>query len=557
MKKQVLLLTLFTFLSFYSFGQAQRRVMVEEATNASCGPCASQNPAFDALLAQNANMVTVIKYHGWWPGYDPMYEHNIDENTARINYYAINSVPRAIVDGQYDGQPMGVTQSLLNSYANVQSPFEEIAIYHYLSPNLDSIYVFMRIQAAQDYSENFLRGMCAVVEKHIHYNNAPGSNGEKDFFDVMKKMLPNSAGTQLQSSWNDGEYKIIAQVWELENVFDTEQLSVIGFVQNSNSKIVRQSGVSSSEPFAPLFAIDAAPAGILNLTSTTCLDKVSPVLSIANYGSQNLASANIHYSINGGEEQVMSWTGNVEYLKLKNIPLPDIEFDLLEDNELKVYLSDVNGSGDEYPSNDTIRFNFGRSISVMDNISLMIKLDGSPEETTWEVINSAGEVVFEGGPYSTPNGFVSQTLNFQVSDCYKFTIYDAGNNGINLPGFFTLFKGSTQILTGSAFGSEASQMFSGDLTVGTSEIEFDANLTIYPNPLANEGVVDFVLFHNSDVKINLLNQMGQHVKQIVDGNLNAGTHNLKFRTADLSQGIYFMEVVIGNKKEIKKISVVK
>jgi hypothetical protein len=35
--------------------QSQRFVMFEEFTNASCGPCASQNPAFDALLSANAH----------------------------------------------------------------------------------------------------------------------------------------------------------------------------------------------------------------------------------------------------------------------------------------------------------------------------------------------------------------------------------------------------------------------------------------------------------------------------------------------------------------------
>jgi len=36
--------------------QSQRMVLIEEATNASCGPCASQNPAFDILLNQNRDI---------------------------------------------------------------------------------------------------------------------------------------------------------------------------------------------------------------------------------------------------------------------------------------------------------------------------------------------------------------------------------------------------------------------------------------------------------------------------------------------------------------------
>ena len=163
MKKTILLLCVLTISYAFAFGQADRRVLVEEATNASCGPCASQNPAFDALLQANSDMVSVIKYHAWWPGIDIMYDQNVDQNASRIYFYGINSVPRAEIDGQLDGQPSQVSQALLNNYANVPSPFEEIDIYYYLSPTHDSIYIFMRIQAAQDFSENFLRGHCVVV----------------------------------------------------------------------------------------------------------------------------------------------------------------------------------------------------------------------------------------------------------------------------------------------------------------------------------------------------------------------------------------------------------
>jgi len=446
---------------------------------------------------------------------------------------------------------------MLNNYANTPSPFEEIDIYHYLSPVEDSLYVFMRIQAAQDFSENFLKAHCAVVEKHIHFNTAPGSNLEKDFYDVMKKMLPGVGGTALKTHWVNGEYKVMAQAWELENVYDKNQLSVVGFVQNSNSKTIHQSGISSSEPFEALFAIDATPAGITNLTSTTCLNKLSPQVSIANFGSDNLTSIDIHYSINGGTEQMHTWTGNIAYLSLGNVLLPEIEFDLMEQNQLEVYFSNTNVTGDEYPANDTLHFNFSRSVVVPESISLIIKLDNSPEETTWEIINADGEVVFEGGPYTVPNGFISQTLEFDATDCYKFTIHDAGLNGLTLPGFFSLFKGSTQILTGSAFGAEASQMFLGEVAVGASEIEFDANVNIYPNPVTGQGVISFVLPSENLVKINLLNAVGQKIMVVNNDKLNGGAHNIAFDASSLPQGFYFIEVIIGDKKELQKIAVIK
>ncbi|HNQ83124.1 MAG TPA: hypothetical protein PKM34_05735 [Bacteroidales bacterium] len=72
MKTIYLALFAFSFLVFSVHSQSQRMVLIEEATNASCGPCASQNPAFDNLLNQNRDILTAIKYHWYFPGYDPM-----------------------------------------------------------------------------------------------------------------------------------------------------------------------------------------------------------------------------------------------------------------------------------------------------------------------------------------------------------------------------------------------------------------------------------------------------------------------------------------------------
>ncbi|MBI9034293.1 MAG: hypothetical protein JEZ03_07470, partial [Bacteroidales bacterium] len=49
MKKLVLLFFAFSAVTL-GFSQSQRLVLVEEFTQASCGPCAGQNPAFTALM---------------------------------------------------------------------------------------------------------------------------------------------------------------------------------------------------------------------------------------------------------------------------------------------------------------------------------------------------------------------------------------------------------------------------------------------------------------------------------------------------------------------------
>lgn len=99
------------FVSVSAQGTHQRRVMVEEFTNASCPPCAVNNPPFNVTLVANADKVTPLKYQVWWPGFDPMYEHNKADVGVRVAYYAVSGVPNGIENGVNFGVPGG---SLLN-----------------------------------------------------------------------------------------------------------------------------------------------------------------------------------------------------------------------------------------------------------------------------------------------------------------------------------------------------------------------------------------------------------------------------------------------------------
>jgi len=88
----IALLALLTIRQF-SFAQAQRLVLVEEFTQASCPPCASQNPGFNDLIDANPDKIRSIKYQESWPGVDPMNAQNPTQVATRTSYYGVNAVP--------------------------------------------------------------------------------------------------------------------------------------------------------------------------------------------------------------------------------------------------------------------------------------------------------------------------------------------------------------------------------------------------------------------------------------------------------------------------------
>src|SRR5437867_4543858 len=74
--------------------QAQRKVLFENFTSATCGPCASNNPALRQWISDNWANLTCVSYHVGWPapGTDPMYLYNQTQSYDRRYYYNVNAV---------------------------------------------------------------------------------------------------------------------------------------------------------------------------------------------------------------------------------------------------------------------------------------------------------------------------------------------------------------------------------------------------------------------------------------------------------------------------------
>lgn len=94
-----------------------------------------------------------------------------------------------------------------------------------------------------------LKLMVGVIEKEIHFTSAPGSNGERDFYSVMKKLLPSSSGTSL-GNMTAGDYVSFSFKWALANVYSIDQLSAVAWIQDGTTKEVFQA-CKSTDSFTP------------------------------------------------------------------------------------------------------------------------------------------------------------------------------------------------------------------------------------------------------------------------------------------------------------------
>ena len=506
MKKTILIIaSLLMLFSLKVSAQNERILLFECFTNTSCGPCASQNPALDALINANADRVAAIKYHMNWPGAnDPMYLHNTVDNNARKGVYNVNSVPHTVVDGiRYANVPSGLTQNAVNNWLNIESPFEMRLSYEVdEAANTITVHVMGRASQAVPGTVKLYIG---VIEREIHYTSAPGSNGERDFYSVMKKLLPSSSGISI-GNVEAGSYFAYTFSWELANVYNNDQLDAIAWLQNINTKEVYQA-CKSSENIMPFYANEAMLSDISNVKGTNCSGEIEPKVLMTNNGSNALTSAELDVSINGEIMKTVEWNGNLSVFESATVDLGHISFPVENQNVLEVRIKSVNGGADEAPSNDIASNEFKGSPETIGKVlKLSIRTDANPQETTWKVTNLAtGEVVLEGGPYEEPNTMYTTTLEITGDGCYDFTIYDAAGNGLD-GGVYGLKAGSTTIFSGNIFGDSESNEFSYEVTADVEE-SFNQSTYVYPNP--TDGMLNIV--SEGEQNVTIYNMVGQRI----------------------------------------------
>ncbi|MBL0328170.1 MAG: choice-of-anchor J domain-containing protein [Bacteroidetes bacterium] len=91
--------------------------------------------------------------------------------------------------------------------------------------------------------------------------------------------------------------------------------------------------------------------------------------------------------------------------------------------------------------------------------------------------------------------------------------------------------------------------------VGVEENSLVNGVNVYPNPMANNASVDFNLTAENTVSIVLVNTVGQLVQSENLGNMSTGIHTYQLDASSLSNGLYFLNITVGNNTITKKVSI--
>jgi len=354
MKKNTLSFLFFAF-SCMVMAQSQRIILAEEFTQASCPPCAVQNPVFNVLLGNNTTKVVAIKYQTSWPGVDPMNAQNPTDVAARVSYYNINGVPIAQMDGveqsgsDYLGAPSNWTQAKIDTQSNVSSPFT-INLNHTLSSDNDSIFITCMITASQAYTSNgILKAHIAMVEEEINFNSAPGTNGEKKFEHVMRKMYPSASGTTLPGTFTNGQSQTITISAPIPAyIYGKSKIGIVAFIQSNGDKAIQQTAYSIPKPLTS----DIGSTSITGIAEIQCSSNFTPTITLKNFGTTTLTSCNINYKIDNASVSTQVWSGSLIAGATTSIILPTLNT-TIGTHKFTTYTSAPNGAMDFDHSNDS------------------------------------------------------------------------------------------------------------------------------------------------------------------------------------------------------------
>ncbi|MEI7897539.1 MAG: T9SS type A sorting domain-containing protein [bacterium] len=564
MKKFVLFLA-FSVILLAGYSQSQRLVMLEEFTSATCGPCVSKNSQFHTWQTQNPDKFTSIYYHVNWPAAgDPMNLANPGETATRVSYYMSPTnmyVPYSVLDGNYyNGSAAGWTMTTVNTRYGVPSPFE-IQLQHQVNAAQDTVFSTMLIKCTQNINAS-MTAHNVIIEKWIHFNSAPcaNSNGERDFYNVMKKMIPGATGTTIPSSMVAGDYVLLEGSWKVGIVYDFTQIASIGFVQDKGTKEIYQTANSSAGPLVLPYGTDLEALEVVDVPSKTCNSKMAPSVRIRNNGNNTITSMTIKYKINDGSLSSFTWNGSLASMQKTVVALPEYAFTLLAQNILTIFTTSPNNATDQYPKNDTLGFNFTTSPVSNSQVKIAVRTDTKPQETTWDIKNSLKVVVASGGPYVDPSKLTQQTVTLPQADCYTFTIYDAGGNGICCSfgnGGYEVSSNGISIKQGGSFGSSESSEFLMEAPLAIDEVNCENPLVVYPNPFDRSAKVSFCLKNTNVVQMNLYSAFGQLISTRSLGSLNAGQHETILDGQNLKSGVYILQLNTGSEVYSRKVSVVR
>lgn len=494
MLKKLLSLAMFSVVAFSMSGQTivstspeNKKVILEEFTGINCVFCPDGHAIAQSIQTAHPGNVFLINVHqggfatptGGQPDFRTPFGNAIAGQTG-LTGYPSGTINRLVFPGR-ENTPGGT--AIYRNYWTI-SATETLATASYANVGVEAtidvqnneivVHVEGYYTADSPIGTNLLN--VALLQNNTAGPQTGGGQGNNyNHMHRLVHLITGQWGVEIpvttSGTFVDETFTYTIPAMYNSVPVDIGELELVAFITETHQKIVSGNGTF------PLYtgittANDAGVEEIAELPST-CETSVTPTVKIRNYGQDPITSVDIEYSINGGATETYTWTGNLTSYQRAIIELPEINFTMQATNTLT-----VNIPSDDNNANNTMDAEFDESPAGTGNVDMVLHTDQYGSECTWNIKNSAGTTLYNGGPYGA-----NQTINVSFElpeDCITFNLIDSygdGGGGVTL----TDSDGTQLFYTNGNYGSGVAHQFSSNGVLGIHDAELQ-RIVIYPNP---------------------------------------------------------------------------
>ena len=550
MIKKLSLSLILSLIAFSAFSQTivstdpeNKNVILEEYTGIHCVWCPEGHVLAQALQDNNPGDVFLINIHvGGFasPGAgEPDFRTPFGTaiaNEAGVSFYPSGSINRHV----FSGGVSAMSRTSWNSTANTtlgQSSYVNVGVEADIDVSTNEITVHVEAYYTGNSSEATNLLNVALLQNNTLGPQTGGNMGDQ--YNHMHRLVhlitgqwgvtipTTTTGTFVDETFT---YTIPADYNGVPAAI--EDLEVVAFVTETHQEL--PSGSGTYPTYSGFTNANDAFARYVEDIIPQCGFDISPVVNIQNVGEDELTNLEITYSVNGGPSQIHNWTGSLLSLQNESIELPAISYTAGAVNTV-----DVSIANDDNNSNNDVSYNFDNALTVTNTVNMILNTDNAGSQCTWDITNSAGDVLYSGGPYG--NGENIQETFTLPEECYRFSIYDSAGNG---GGSVVLYDDNSEVIFSSAgdYDDRGDAFFSTEGALGINNNELQ-NVAIYPNP--TKSLLNINNAENASIEV--LDLLGRIV--LTKSNISI---NEQLNVSEFNSGTYIIKISNNNKVVIDK-----
>lgn len=569
---------------FVSDQPSNRKVVLEEFTAVNCPNCPAGHMVANKIHSNHPNDFFAINFHAGSlaaPGqgqYDfrTNYGSAIDSKFNKVGYPA-GMVNRRSSNGSDVVMPRTSWSTAAETVLGLSSPVNvaakatldwetrtlEVTVQMYYTSNSAKSENFLNVALLQDYILCNQAGAAANPEQYV--------NGQYLHMHAFRTFLTGQWGDTIrqtsQGSLVEKKYSYTVPEMIGDIPVDLANISLVAYVTESDKDVYTACQAEMTHRNSPYAVLSIYSGEVVQ--SYTCDAKAKLTFRLnVNMCNDSVKSITYVCKTDAGNQE-FTYEFDTALASHSSVVFETEAFELGEANKSEVVawvLEKVNGK--DYDASTACRLSVQTeklwAHSTTPELEFLILQDRYGNDITWEVTDTANEVVFSGGPYRDLGaaGTFLNTEPLRLSEgCYALKVNDAENDGINNK--YGEGNLSLKDAEGNLIWENDGKYGSGLLLMLSTEGKLSANsplaevmpMSVYPNPAREQAILTFELTSAQSANLSVYDLNGRKVKDFGSMYLSAGVNEIPITLSGMSEGMYMVYLQSNQGRMVGKLVV--